>query len=139
MKLFLIQAVLLVAMVTAVSARDNRLACKTRRDLAGSCRVVHGRLMAYNGTPSWRIWVIGTHRLLGIHEVDLNEEDIEHPLMPLTLHFDTGFDYTFFGDFEVCPLERQMPHTMQTVCVASARHIIRTRYRTTSMKGVPRF
>jgi hypothetical protein len=26
---------------------------------------VHGRLMYYNGTPSFRVWVVGTNRLLG--------------------------------------------------------------------------
>jgi hypothetical protein len=29
-----------------------------------------------------------------------------------------------FGDFEVCPLEPEKPHTMQASCVESAKNIV---------------
>src|SRR5689334_2514264 len=41
-------------------------ACKANPDLAGKCFVVHGRLRAYNGNPTYRIWPAGTRRLLGV-------------------------------------------------------------------------
>jgi hypothetical protein len=53
----------------SVSAQKDATACKSRTDLVDSCRIVHGRLMYYNGTPSFRVWVVGTNRVLGVHQV----------------------------------------------------------------------
>src|SRR5499427_6788103 len=40
--------------------------CRARTDLVGKCFPVHGRLSVYNGTPSIRLWPIGSKRLLGV-------------------------------------------------------------------------
>jgi hypothetical protein len=85
--------------------------------------------MYYNGTPTFRIWVIGTKRLLGVKEVEVSEEDFEHPLMPEKLWGSVGtMEYEVYGDFEVCPLSEQEPHAMQMVCIESAKHVVAVPY-----------
>ena len=58
----------------AAEAADAASACKARQDLVDSCHIVHGRLMAYNGTPTFRIWVVGTKRLLGVHQTQSSDD-----------------------------------------------------------------
>jgi len=121
-------AVFIFLAVALASAKDSRLGCKTRTDLVGACRVVHGRLMAYNGTPSFRIWIVGTKRLLGVFEIEIGDNP-ERPLMPERIGDLTGFmDHEVYADFEVCPLTEEKPHAMQMVCVESARHVVTAPY-----------
>jgi hypothetical protein len=40
--------------------------CQSDPDLVGACFTVHGRLSAFNGNPTFRIWRIGTKRYLGV-------------------------------------------------------------------------
>jgi hypothetical protein len=109
-------------------AGGGELACKTRSHLVDSCHVVHGRLMAYNGAPTFRIWIIGTNRLLGVHDVS-TKDDAMVPLMPSYLNLKTnGFEFEVYGDFEVCPLTKPRNGEMQTVCIESARHMITEPY-----------
>ena len=93
---------------------DMKLGCKNNPQLVGSCFSVHGRLSAYNGNPSLRIWPIGTHRLLGV----LNDEA---PLsIPENIRNLAGFDRDIYGDFLVCPFTKTKPGTMQFVCIEAA-------------------
>ncbi len=109
-------------------AGDSPSGCATRHDLVSSCRVVHGRLKYYNGTPSFRIWMVGTDRLLGVKEVSVGDNP-EHPLMPLSLWRMVGdADFEVFGDLEVCPLSRPRKGEMQSICVESAAHLIKEPY-----------
>src|SRR5262245_48301115 len=66
-------ALLLLVVTASVSARlfPQGRSCRARSDVAGKCFTVHGRLSVYNGTPSIRLWPIGTKRLLGI--IDPND------------------------------------------------------------------
>ncbi len=36
-------------------------------------------------------------------------------------------DYFIFGDFEVCPLEKEIPGQMRNVCVKTARSLRRVK------------
>jgi hypothetical protein len=84
--------------------------------------------MYYNGTPSFRIWVIGTNRLLGVHEIEYGDNP-ERPLMPVQLGQQMGGDkYELYGDFEVCPLTKERAGWMQMVCVESASHVVQQPY-----------
>lgn len=88
--------------------------------IVGDCFTIHGRLSCYNGTPSFRIWKVGTHRLFGV--VD---DDVENPRFPDNLaraHPDFGTD--IYGDFLVCPLTASKPGWMQMVKIRSARHLV---------------
>ena len=48
------------------SAPTRNIPCKTPENVA-SCYWTHGRLNFANGAPSYRIWKIGTKRILGVY------------------------------------------------------------------------
>src|SRR5437867_6152354 len=87
--------------------------CHSSPDLAGKCFVVHGRLRAFNGNPTFRIWPAGTKRLLGVTGAHPGEE----PIMPRDLG--VSFDRDLYADFQVCPFTRPKPGVMQRVCIQS--------------------
>ena len=92
--------------------------CRGRPELVGKCFVVHGRLRAYNGNPTFRIWPVGTMRLLGVTGPHPGEE----PVMPADLGCD--FDHDVYADFEVCPFSAATEGVMQRTCIESARHAV---------------
>lgn len=83
--------------------------------------------MYYNGTPTFRIWIVGTKRLLGVFEIEIDNSEV--PLMPERIAGLAGFmDHEVYADFEVCPISEEKPHAMQMVCVESARRVVTTPY-----------
>src|SRR3990172_3750180 len=48
------------------SAAPRKIPCKTP-EIAPMCYWARGRLAVYNGNPGWRIWKIGTKRILGVY------------------------------------------------------------------------
>ena len=82
------------------------------------CRSVHGRLSVTSGTPSVRIWPVGTTQLLGVSGPE------EHPFIPDNLMSKLNLSDDIFGDFVVCPLTRERPGEMQLVCVQSASELV---------------
>src|SRR4051794_9243734 len=88
--------------------------CKANPDLVGACFVVRGRLRAYNGTPTFRIWPIGSKRLLGVTGAHPGET----PIMPADLG--VSFDHDLMAGFEVCPFSRERAGVMQRVCIERA-------------------
>jgi hypothetical protein len=92
--------------------------------LTGKCFNVHGRLSVYNGTPSIRLWPLGTKRLLGVIDpADVSNAPGE-TILPLDIKNKLDWDQNVFGDFLVCPLTRQQPGRMQTVCIESGKNLI---------------
>jgi len=89
------------------------LTCKADPDLVGACFTVHGRMALYNGSFNYRIWRIGTERLLGVRD----------DVVPDTLAANLGWDDVAFGDFYVCPLTRNRPEHMQMICVESVSNV----------------
>ena len=62
---------------------------------------------------------------------DPDQGDNENPQLPENVMqaFDNdrppiGPPNPIFGDFEVCPLEPEKPHTMQASCVEAAKNIV---------------
>ena len=100
-----------------LALQPARPACKDNPALAGKCFVVRGRMRAYNGNPTYRIWKIGTGRLLGVTGVHPGEA----PILPEGLA--CGFDCDVFADFEVCPFTAGKAGVMQRVCVESAARV----------------
>ncbi|MEO6340767.1 MAG: hypothetical protein ABIO39_12050 [Caulobacteraceae bacterium] len=97
---------------------------------APSCYPVHGRLFAANGTPSLRIWPVGTRRILGVHD------DAAPDALPLELRgegapsmaaSDGAGDRVVYGDFTVCPLARDRRGHMRMVTVKAVKHPVRVR------------
>src|SRR5207249_3245160 len=80
---------------------------------------VHGRLMYYNGTPSCRIWVVGTKRLLGVRQ---SGDEVAY--MPKRLRDLMSWDREIFADFVVEPLTTYKSGVMQMVRVVSAAKIV---------------
>ena len=122
-------ALSLIAADFGAAAAQRPSRCRAHPDLVGRCRIVHGRLSVWNGTPSLRIWIVGTNRMLGLSEWRLG--GTERDLLPANVQTALGEhppDRDVFGDFEVCPFTRSRPGWMQFVCVASARNLVpRTR------------
>jgi hypothetical protein len=106
----------------------RKIACKTAENGA-SCYWTHGRLAAYNGTPTMRLWKIGTKRILAIHsgpgfKMGDDHENSE-PDMPENVERALKlFQNVVFADFEICPLEPEHPGVMQRVCIESAKNIV---------------
>lgn len=72
---------------------DATRPCKSDPDVFGACFVVHGRLTGpYNGDPTFRIWRIGTHRMLGVYDsfVPWGLFDLPEP---------TSLEVNAFGDY----------------------------------------
>jgi len=117
----------------------RKIPCKTPEN-AAMCYWTHGRLSVYNGDPSWRLWKIGTKRILGVfsgpsHYPARSDADMEDPELPANLdriyqailprkeRLKEAFPDVAFGDFEICPLEPERKGWMQAVCIESAKNI----------------
>jgi hypothetical protein len=81
------------------SISDAFQACKTDPDIIGACFKFHGRLSMWNGTPTMRIWRVGTKRILGTRDEPL----------PENLAKEMDWDTEAWGDFEVCPYTKERP------------------------------
>jgi hypothetical protein len=126
---FLLLSVAFVLAASPQQPTTRKIACKTPQN-AKTCYRTHGRLSIYNGNPTFRLWKIGTRRLLGIYsgpgfgpfDAGFNEEDDLE--LPANLK---RYDFTkvsVFGDFEVCPLAPEKEGHMQSACIESAKNII---------------
>lgn len=121
----------------------RKIPCKTPEN-ASLCYWTHGRLAVYNGNPSFRIWQIGRHHILGVfngpaHYPLSRFEDSENPEFPEELNrayagdnrrqkLERGTGWTIppraYADFEVCPLRPEIKGWMQAVCIESAKKIV---------------
>ena len=91
--------------------------CGASPKFVGPCYKIRGRLSYYNGTPSTRIWIVGTHRMLGIP----GEDNQLPPNVEVLLK---DFNDKIFGDFVVCPISSKRHGTMQMVFLKSASHLV---------------
>ena len=85
---------------------------------------VHGCLSVYNGNPSCRIWIVGTKRILGIHEAE--EECPIHPDLFQILKENIN-DRLIYANFIVSPLTEYREGVMQIVRVESEENVIVTK------------
>ena len=98
--------------------------CSAADQFVDPCYQVRGRLSVWNGTPTLRIWVVGTQRILGIPS-----EETDFPLKYSKLPANVerlliGNGTNIFADFDVCPLTKERPGTMRMVFVRSASHVV---------------
>jgi len=121
---------------------QRKISCKTPEN-ASMCYWTRGRLRFYNiGRPTYRIWKVGTNRVLGIYAgpstyPPRTEEDYLLDFPPrleraykleeernIRLKIDTPWLIgDVFADFEICPLEPDMPGDMQASCIEAAKNI----------------
>jgi hypothetical protein len=117
-------AVFVAVLVLGVEARQagrpsEAPSCKSRSDLVGPCFRLRGRITYFNGNPSFRMWPVGTTRLLGLHSG-------EKPTVPAVVgkYLQQIFEgNALFGNFVVCPLTEDRPGEMRMVCVESAEDL----------------
>src|ERR1700704_3272799 len=110
MKKFAVLTAILALSITATSEQK----CKGNSRVVSACFTVHGRYSFYNGNPSYRIWVTGTHQVLGV-------KDDEDPIVPRRL---LQYPADIYGDFEICPFTKPQLGHMQMVCVESVKKIV---------------
>ncbi|MGC2163200.1 MAG: hypothetical protein WA634_14910 [Silvibacterium sp.] len=112
-----------------LTGHPRRYVCKTPK-LAPSCYWTRGQLKFWEGTPSLRLWKIGTRRILGIYSGPATypgdlDGDNEHPELPPNVQAKLKpFENQIYADFEVCPLEPEKPKTMQAACLEAAKNIV---------------
>lgn len=85
------------------------------------CFAFHGRFAVYTGDSQKTLWPVGTHRLL---RPDYGSEPL---LKLLGDDISTLDDYFIFGDFVVCPLEKEIPGHLRSVYIKSARNLRRVK------------
>jgi hypothetical protein len=112
--------VLIVAAVLFLICGNGRPAASDDSKNMDAPFEIHGRLSIYNGNPTFRIWIIGTDRILGIHGGDLKPADMPEKLKKLFT--DTGI--IVYGDFTVEPLTEYRPGVMQFVRIKSAKNLV---------------
>ncbi len=116
-----IQALLVLGaiLLASLSLAESERSCTANPYQVAPCFTVHGRLTVYVGSPSARIWRIGTKRILGVSErygqVRQMPQSLEEKLKP---------DVAIDGDFEVCPFTKDRPGEMQLVCIESASNLV---------------
>ena len=114
-----------IAMLAQQESKPRKVAgqCKNNTCLVGQCFRLHGRAFFSNGTPSLRIWHVGSNRILGV--TDRFHADAENPIAPANLlNALGGFDHFVFGDFEVCPFTPERQGHMQMICVQRAENLV---------------
>lgn len=100
------------------AARASDLQCAARSDVVASCFKLHGALRLYNGTPSARIMIIGSKRILGVTPYFANNN--ETFVAPAQVRDLASFDSDLIGTFLVCPLSTPKAGEMQEVCIEAA-------------------
>jgi hypothetical protein len=84
------------------------------------CHWVEGRLSAYNGAPTFRIWPTRTKRLLGVVAPSGSAERADL-LPPAVLKMDPSFDRDIRGSFRVCPQTPNRAGHMRMVVLLDGR------------------
>jgi hypothetical protein len=94
--------------------------CKRSPKLVGACFVIHGRADSGDGTPSLRIWRIGTKHKYGVFPDEDHGNVAPNPVLD---NLDT-LNNSVYGDFEVCPFTRERARAMTMVCVEEVKHLV---------------
>jgi len=111
----------LVLAVAPITAAERSVPCKGNPALVGACFTVRGTMSAHNGTPTFRIYVIATHRMLGVHG---EQDGLPPDLIPtLMAPNNDAFGKLFDGDYTVCPFTPERAGHMRMVCVEDAKNV----------------
>lgn len=138
------QGAMIIAMLGLAAASaaepqvDKRCEVSPKRD--GQCFVVNGRLYASNGGPGYRIYKLGTHRVLGVF--NHYGQDID-PTLPLSVTHKLpggalGFDHYAYGNYTVCPFSKERKGAMRFVCIAAVGNLTLTKSRSFLQAEKPR-
>ncbi|MBL7980343.1 MAG: hypothetical protein JNL52_00900 [Flavobacteriales bacterium] len=89
----------------------NHCSCTEGGIPSDSTFTFRGRMSAWNGNPTFRIWRVGTNRMLGIRGVCLDSLELGK--------YNPYFGLELWADFTVSAVTPQKPGVMQFVCVRS--------------------
>jgi hypothetical protein len=80
----------------------------------------------WNGTPTVRIVVSDTRRVLGVVQPNASFDDLPANVRRIWTGKDPEADWktSIHGDFKVCPLAADRPGRMQRVTLIEAVHLI---------------
>ena len=119
-----IAIILLMLISTGLLNGEDKIkkkSCREHPALSGPCYKIRGRMSFYNGTPSVRIWPVGTKRMLGVSEGRFYLDDYGD--VPEELVRQISWETAMFADFTLCPFTDDKPGVMRLVCVESAENI----------------
>jgi hypothetical protein len=114
--------IIATAIVLASPAFAAAGACATSPKRVGACFTVHGRLALWNGAPAFRIWPVGTKRMLGVNGAD-DDPDAAIPIPDAVAKLRATDMTQVYGDYRVCPFSRGRPGHMQFVCIDGATNL----------------
>jgi hypothetical protein len=93
------------------------------------CFWANGRLMAYNGNPTFRIWPRKTSRLLGVVAERGDTDDQNTGLPPDIERLNPVFGRHIWGSFYVCPVTEERRGWMRFVLLKKGRNLTVTDHR----------
>ena len=110
-----IAIVLFAGMVAAERSQDfvSSTVWRCRMPPTEPCFTHRGRLSGQNGI-AYKIWLVGTKRVVRIDYTEIPDMLEKYLSMTSPDHMDV------YGDFDICPLERDRPGQMRAACVAGA-------------------
>jgi hypothetical protein len=116
-----VKYVLSVLVLTFISVTPLALAQDScEQTTFGKCFTIHARFAVYTGDGMETLWPVGSHRLLSVAA----GKDRLYKMLG-----DRPSDYFIFGDFVVCPLEKDIPGHMRRVCIKEMRNLKRLKRR----------
>lgn len=119
-------AVIASTILAAPAIAADAPACKSSPKVVGKCMTFYGPLSVYSGSPSLRIWPVGTKQLYGLRGTGADPENVALPEKLRDILASNPREVN--GKWEVCPLEAERPNQLRSVCLESA----------SEMKAVPR-
>jgi hypothetical protein len=119
--MFRLLATALLASTIVTPAFAEAPACKSSPKVVDKCMTFYGRLNIYTGSPSIRIWPVGTKQLYGVRSTG---SDPDHVVLPQKLRDILASNpVEVNGKWEVCPLEPERPNQLRSVCLESATEL----------------
>ena len=117
-----LSAVLSVGPAQGAPSLEKEKPCREHPAVTAPCFTLRGRLSMWNGNPTYRIWPVGTRRMLGISEGIFDKPGYSN--IPQDLQTKLSWDVNLFGDFVICPFQPDKPGRMRSVCVDSAKNVV---------------
>lgn len=118
---------------------ERKIPCKTPEN-AAMCYWTRGRLQVTEGAGAWRMWKVGTKRIVDVYNgpskfPPRTQEEVQDPEFPPNLEkayrtevprlerLHRATPEPVYADFEICPLDPEKPGTSQAVCIESAKNM----------------
>ena len=111
-RISLVRTLLLLPVLTVAQQKSDKPPSAEEQPFP--CFTVHGRYAVYSADGQEEIWVIGTHRLLRPVK---GSEPLQEKLRGIEN------EKALYGDFKVCPLEKDTPGSMRNVSIEAWKNL----------------